>query len=113
MKSLFEVIADSEARHVGIGHFNIAEIAAFEAITKAAVEARVPLCMGTAENERTFIGARQAVALVRSLREEYDLPIFLNADHHHSLETIKEAVEAGYDSVLFDGGALPLEENIA
>lgn len=111
MRTLREVIADSEARHVGIGHFNIAEMAAFEAIAKAVRETKLPVFIGTAEKEREFIGAEQAVALVKSLREE-GLEVFLNADHHKSLESIKAAVEAGYDSVLFDAGALSLEENI-
>jgi fructose-bisphosphate aldolase class II len=47
------------------------------------------------------------------LREEYDYPIYLNADHTHSLDKVKEAAEAGFDEVLFDGSALPsLDENI-
>lgn len=112
MKSLREFIADSEARRVAIGHFNFGEIAAFKAIANVARETGLPIFAGTAEGERKFVGARQAVALVQSLRAE-GLPVFLNADHHKSLESIKEAVEAGYDAVLFDGGALPLEENIA
>lgn len=97
---------------MGIGHFNFGEMAAFKAIVNVARETGLPICVGTAESERKFIGANQVVALVRSLRAE-GLPVFLNADHHKSLEAIKEAVEAGYDAVLFDGGALPLEENIA
>ncbi|MCL4437423.1 class II fructose-bisphosphate aldolase, partial [Patescibacteria group bacterium] len=42
----------------------------------------------------------------------YNWPIFLNADHTHSFEKIKEAFDAGYDALLFDGGKLPFEENI-
>ena len=40
------------------------------------------------------------MALVRSLREEYDYPIFLNANHHYSFDKVKEAVDAGYDAVI-------------
>lgn len=46
------------------------------------------------------------------MREEFDFPIFLNSDHTHSLEKIKEAVEAGYDAVLFDGSKLERKENV-
>lgn len=49
--------------------------------------------------------------MVRSLREEFDFPIFLNADHTHSLAKAQEAVKAGFDSVVFDLSALPFEEN--
>ena len=39
-------------------------------------------------------------------------PVFLNSDHTKSLEEVKKAAAAGYDAILFDGGTLPLEENI-
>jgi fructose-bisphosphate aldolase class II len=52
------------------------------------------------------------VALVKALREHYNYPIYLNADHTYSFERVKEAVDAGYDAVIFDGTKLPLEENI-
>jgi fructose/tagatose bisphosphate aldolase len=53
----------------------------------------------------------QLAAVVRSLREEFDFPIFLNADHTHSLAKALEAVKAGFDSVVFDLSTLPLDEN--
>jgi fructose-bisphosphate aldolase class II len=50
--------------------------------------------------------------MVMSLREEYDFPIFLNADHSHSLASAMEAAKAGFDWIVFDVSTLPLEENI-
>ncbi|MCL4437569.1 class II fructose-bisphosphate aldolase [Patescibacteria group bacterium] len=122
MKSLKEFIKEAGANHVAIGHFNISDLAALKAIfdatrelspqTTAIFGEKLPILIGTSEGEREFIGPRQAAVLVRSLREEYGWPIFLNADHTHSFEKIKEAFEAGYDALLFDGGKLPFEENI-
>jgi fructose/tagatose bisphosphate aldolase len=43
---------------------------------------------------------------VRSLREEFDFPIFLNADHTHSLTKAVEAARAGFDAIVFDASAL-------
>jgi fructose-bisphosphate aldolase class II len=48
---------------------------------------------------------------VSSLREEFDFPIFLNADHTHSLAKAVEAAKAGFDAVVFDLSTLPFEEN--
>lgn len=112
MKTLKEIINEAGAKGVAVGHFNISDLAALEAIFETARGLGVPVIIGTSEGEREFIGVRQAVALVKSFRDQYDFPIFLNADHTHSLEKIKEAVEAGYDAVLFDGGKLAFEENI-
>ena len=55
---------------------------------------------------------RQAAALVKSLREEYDFPIFLNADHTHSLPSALQAAKAGFDWIVFDLSTLPFEENV-
>jgi fructose-bisphosphate aldolase class II len=50
--------------------------------------------------------------MVKSLREEYDFPIFLNADHTHSLLSAVEAAKAGFDWIVFDVSTLPFEENV-
>jgi len=112
MQSLREIISDAEQKKVAIGHFNISDITALHAIFESAQELSVPIIIGVSEGEREFIGTKQAVALVKSLREQYDYPIFINADHTYSLEKIKEAVDAGFDAVIFDGAKLPIEENI-
>lgn len=97
---------------MAIGHFNISELAALKAIVATAKELNVPVMIGVSEGERDFIGVRQAASLIKSIREEFDLPIFLNADHTHSVERIEEAARAGFDEVLFDGSKLSFEENI-
>jgi fructose-bisphosphate aldolase class II len=113
MKTLHEVLADADARRVAIGHFNISDLGALKAIFASARELQLPVLIGVSEGEREFIGVRQAVALIKSLRETYDYPIFLNADHTHSLDKAKEAAEAGFDEIIFDNSSLPLEENLA
>jgi fructose-bisphosphate aldolase class II len=113
MKTLREVLADADTRHVAIGHFNISDLAALKGIFEGAQELQLPILIGVSEGEREFIGVRQVAALIKSLREQYDYPIFLNADHTHSLNKAKEAAEAGFDEIIFDNSQLPMEENIA
>jgi fructose-bisphosphate aldolase, class II len=96
---------------VALGHFNVADLVLLEAVFSAARELEVPVLIGASEGEREFMGVRQIAALVRSLREEFDFPVFLNADHTHTLEKATEAVKAGFDTVVFDASALPFEQN--
>lgn len=118
MKNLKELIKDTESRKVAIGHFNIAGLEQLKAIFEAAQEISksqnmlIPVIIGTSEGEADFVGFKQAAALVKSFREEYDYPIFINADHMHSLDKAEEAAQAGYDAVIFDAGKMPFEENI-
>lgn len=95
-----------------VGHFNVSNLETLRAIVRAANKFKSPVFIGTSEGESKFIGLRQAAALIKAFRKETGLPIFLNLDHGKSFEYIKEAVNAGYDAVHFDGSELPLGENI-
>ncbi len=112
MDNLRQIIKSAEKNKVAIGHFNISDLTALKAIFEAAEELNVPVIIGTSQGEADFLDRQEAAALVKALREKNDFPIFLNADHAHSFEEVKEAVEAGYDAVLFDAGKLSLDENI-
>jgi fructose-bisphosphate aldolase class II len=112
MKTLRDVIKIAEQKAVAVGHFNISNIEGLWAVFNSARKLNVPVIIGLSEGERNFFGLRQAVVLVKSLREEFDFPIYINADHSYSFETAKEAVLAGCDSVIFDGTKLSIEENI-
>lgn len=112
MKTLRQYIKEAEEKGVAIGHFNISNLEILRGIFNAAKKLDLPVIIGTAEGERKFIGTKQAVALIKSLREEYDYPIFLNADHTYTVEGVKECIDAGYDAVIFDATGMTYEENI-
>lgn len=112
MKTLKEYIEDAEREKKAIGHFNISNIEAFWAIFNAARAVDEPVIIGLSEGERDYVGLKQAVALVKSLREEHGYPIYINADHTYSFERVKEAIDAGVDAVIYDGAKLSFEENI-
>ncbi len=112
MKTLRQFIIEASHNGVALAHFNISETAAFKAVVESATELNLPVIIGTSEGEREFLGAENAVSMVYNLRESHGLPVFLNADHTYSLEKVKEAALLGYDSIIFDGAKLPLEENI-
>jgi fructose-bisphosphate aldolase class II len=111
MPRLRNVLEQAQKNGVAVGHFNIADFVILQAVFASAQELKVPVIVGASEGERKFLGVRQIGALVRSLREEFDFPIFLNADHTHSLASAIEAAKAGFDSIVFDLSALPIEEN--
>jgi len=101
MRCLHDVLQKAQENGVAIGHFNVSDLVLLKAVFGAARELNVPVLVGLSEGEREFVGARQIAALVRSLREEFDFPIFLNADHTHSLAKGIEAAKAGFDSIVY------------
>lgn len=107
-----EVLQEAGEIGVAVGHFNISDIAGLWAIVRGAEELNLAVIIGVSEGERDYIGVKQTAVLVGSIREDASVPIFLNADHTYSFERVKEAIDAGYDSVIFDGAKLKIEENI-
>ena len=112
METLRKTLEQAEANAIAVGHFNVSDLTILKAAFEGARELNVPVVVGASEGERRFMGDRQLSALVKSLREEHGFPIFLNADHTHSLPSAMEAAKAGFDWIVFDLSALPFEENI-
>lgn len=108
-----DTILSYKQKSKAIAHFNISNLDQARAIAEVAQELNQPVIIGVSEGEREYIGVKMVRALVDELNGEYEVPIFLNADHTYSLPKVMEAVEAGYDSVIVDGAKLPYEENVA
>lgn len=113
MKTLREYINEADKAGVAIGHFNISNSDQLQGIFNAAKGLDLPVIIGVSEGEVEYLGYEQAFALVKSFRDTYNYPIFLNADHHYSFESVKRAIDAGFDAVIIDAVKLPLDENIA
>jgi fructose-bisphosphate aldolase, class II len=112
MKDLLATYRDAQRKGVAVGHFNVSDLTTLKAVVAAAQELNVPVVIGASEGERKFLGDHQLAALIKSVRDEAGLSIFLNADHTHSLEGAIAAARAGFDSIVFGLSALPFEENI-
>ena len=112
-KSLRECINDATAHNVAIGHFNISNLEALHAIYAAAKKLNVPVIIGVSESEQAFVGLEEAAALVGTIRERDNYPIFLNADHHANFESVKKCIDAGFDMVIIDGTKLSFDDNVA
>jgi Fructose/tagatose bisphosphate aldolase len=113
MDALRNVLAQLEKEGAALGHFNVADLVMLKAVVAASGELKVPVLVGASEGERNFLGTRQLAALVNALREESEQPVFLNADHTHSLSSATEAAKAGFDAVVIDFSALPFEQNVS
>ncbi len=113
---LIEAINKATSEGKAIGHFNISNLEAFNAIVKIAKKLNVPVIIGVSEGERDFVGVKNAVALVQSARSTPEggegVEIFLNADHTYSYERSVEVIDAGYDAVIIDFAAKTKEESI-
>lgn len=113
MDTLRGVLSRLEEEGAALGHFNVADLVLLKGVFAAAGKIGVPVMVGASEGERDFFGVHQLAVLVKSMRQEFDVPFFLNADHTHSLAKAVEAAKAGFDEVVIDFSALPFEQNVS
>ena len=110
--NLNEVLLDAQKNNYGVGLFNTTDTDMLEAVISAAEELNSPVIIGTAEvllpyGELSLI----APALV-SAAKRAKVPVVVHFDHGVTPERCIEALELGFSSIMYDGSALPLEENL-
>lgn len=111
--TLSEILKDAEEKKYGVGLFNMLNLEMARGIIEAAEEERSPLILGVAEVHLPLIPLEYAALIMNDIAKKASIPVCLHFDHGVTFENIKAAVDAGFSSVMYDGSALPYEENIA
>jgi ketose-bisphosphate aldolase len=93
--------------------FNVENLEYLQAVLRAAEEMRSPIIVAAAQVELDYMGGGVFVEMVKSLASELSVPVSIHLDHGPSFEAAVRAIRYGFTSVMYDGSALPLEENIA
>ena len=91
---------------------NIANLETIKNVLIAANELRAPVIIAVYHGDAYNCGFKTIVEIVRCLGEGMDLEVAVHLDHGSSLEQVIKAIRAGFTSVMYDGSALPIDENI-
>lgn len=108
-----DVLRRARAEHWAVGAFNTSNLEVTQAIAWALRDARAPGIIQTSEAAIEYAGLDTLRDIVRDVAASVDVPIILHLDHGKSVEIARRCIDAGYGSVMIDGSALPLAENIA
>jgi fructose-bisphosphate aldolase class II len=82
-----------------------------EAVLAAAEASRSPLIVQTSVKTVKSVGADVLFAMWREMTRPITVPVALHLDHCPERAVISECLEKGWNSVLFDGSKLSVEEN--
>jgi fructose-bisphosphate aldolase class II len=98
-----------------VGQFNINNLEWTQAILAAAEAEKSPVILGVSEGAGRYMGGfKTTVMLIQGLLEDMKItvPVAIHLDHGSSFEKCKEAIEAGFTSVMIDASHHPIKENI-
>lgn len=114
--SMKEMMIKGKREGYAIGQFNLNNLEYTQAILQAAQSENSPVILGVSEGAARYMGGFTTVVhMVKGLMHDYKItvPVAIHLDHGSSLEKCKEAIDAGFTSVMIDASAKPIEENIA
>ncbi|CAM3836934.1 class II fructose-bisphosphate aldolase [Mesobacillus zeae] len=113
--SMTEMLKKANAEGYAVGQFNLNNLEFTQAILQAAAEEKSPVILGVSEGAGRYMGGfKTVVKMVEGLMEDYKItvPVAIHLDHGSSFDKCKEAIDAGFTSVMIDASHHSFEENI-
>lgn len=95
-----------------VGHFNIHNQEFIRAVVRAADQERSPAILAVGMLSVKYMGLEPLISACQVISKETDVPIAVHLDHARDVDVVKQALDCGINSVMFDGSALDYEENV-
>lgn len=106
-----EMLKIADENDFAVGAFNATESSLFRSVVEEAEKQNAPAIIQVAPGEFNF-ATREFYSYVRERLANSPVPFVLHLDHGKSVEECMRAIQAGFTSIMFDGSALPYEENV-
>lgn len=110
--SKYKLMQLASKRPCIIAGFNVFSSDDAGAVVAAAQKVKAPVCLMINRQAAGVMSVEQWAEVLRSHSKRAEVPVYVHLDHTTDLNIIKRACRAGFDSVMFDGSQLSLEENI-
>jgi len=112
-KSFIEELKTAREHSYAVGAFNIFNDLSARAVISAAAEENCPLILQTSVTTVKKYGPAEMIGMLRRLAWEAPVNVIIHLDHCRDVNLAKACIDAGWDSVMFDGSSLAIEENIS
>ncbi|TDL95417.1 class IIb fructose-bisphosphate aldolase FdaB [Macrococcus carouselicus] len=113
--SMKEMLIQAKEGGYAVGQYNINNLEFTQAILGATQEENAPVILGVSEGAGKYMGGFYTVVkMVEGLMKDMNItvPVAIHLDHGSSFEKCKEAIDAGFTSVMIDASHHSFEENV-
>lgn len=110
----FDMLKKARAEHYAVPAFNVNNLEWAKAILLACEEMQSPVIMQVTGGAAKYMGNfKVAHDLIKDMHAALGItvPVAIHLDHGN-YQDVQDAVVAGFTSIMFDGSALPLDENV-
>lgn len=111
-RNVREVMLEAREKHFSIGAFTAQNAEMIKTFLGVSRELSAPILVMFGQKPLQHLDMQVLVRIARTYEDLYSIPVYLHLDHSRNLEQISRAIELGFDSVMYDGSALPWQENV-
>ena len=111
--SMRPLLKQAQAGKYGVAAYNMIDYNSARSIIEGAAQLEAPVIVQVSVKTVKHWGYKPVAGWVRMLADTVDIPVALHLDHCNDIEVIKRCIDAGWTSVMFDGSALPFQQNLA
>lgn len=110
--SMKELLQKAEEGNYAVGGFNCPTLEMVYAVVHAAEKCGKPVILSFPQVHEKTVPLKVIGPILLQAAKETSVPICVHLDHGSSLNYVHQALEIGFNSVMYDGSQLSLEENI-
>lgn len=108
------LVLNAKSAGTAVGAFNVILLEHAEALVAGAEQAKLPVILQISENCVSYHKTLKPISVATiAIAESASVPVSVHLDHAESEDLVKEALDLGYDSVMFDGSKLSYADNVA
>jgi fructose-bisphosphate aldolase class II len=109
-----KLVLSAKSLGSAVGAFNVILLEHAEALVSGAEIAKLPVILQISENCIKYHKVLKPISVATiAIAESSSVPVSVHLDHAESEDLVKEALDLGYDSVMFDGSKLSYADNVA
>ena len=111
--SMKEMLNHAHTHHYAVMAINCCNMECAKAIITAAQEEQSPVIINISPRQfKVHADLEATVPMIRNMAMKATVPIALNLDHGQEYEDIVKAIQHDFTNIMFDGSALPYQENL-
>ena len=111
--NLKDILTQAQDKNYAVACFNVFGYEDARAVVDSAEARNASVILSINLDMRQFMTMEEIVGMLRPMAEKSKAPVCLHLDHTYEVDAVKEAIDVGFTSVMFDGSQLPISENIS
>ncbi len=111
-RNFTEELQNAKSHSYAVGAFNIFNYLSARAVIRGATALNSPVILQTSTTTVRKFGPQELGTMLRQLAWNAPVNVIIHLDHCTDLDMARACIDAGWDSIMYDGSRLPLNENI-